>query len=755
MDVDFSRVIGALPGLVWTALADGSIDFVNARWCEYTGLTVENACGWGWQTAIFPDDLPRVLENWRTSLASGAPCEFEARMRRFDGEYRRFLICASALRDQTGQIVKWCGLSTDVEDRRRAEEALRARERFRVIVDELPVMVTLMTPDGEFAEGNRHMLEYFGAPLEELKRRPTTQSFHPDDRPSVDARWRESVETGRPYDYEARLRGGDGTYRWFHTRGFPLRDAEGRVVLWHLLQTDVDDRKRAENALRASERNLKLIIDTIPAPAWSARPDGTAEFFNQHYLDFMGLSAEQASDWGWTASVHPDDLNGLVAAWQRIMASEALGEAEARLRRHDGTYRWFLFRANPLRDQSGTIVKWYGVNTDIEDRKQVEDALRRSETFLLEVQRLSHTGGWRYDIATDTVESAAEIQRVYEIQPGEDISKPPFWFDRIHSEDRPRVQAEFERCMRDKTAYQAGHRIVLPDGRIRYQYATGHPIVNDAGDLVEFIGASMDMTEHWRATNELERTSEALRELQMTMSRAAQVATVGEFAASIAHEVNQPLSGIITNANTCLRMLAADPPNVEGARETTRRTLRDGNRAADVITRLRALFSKKDFTLEPLDLNEATREVIALSAGDLQKKRILLQSELAGDLPTITGDRIQLQQVILNLLRNASEAMVGVHDRPRQLLIKTEREEGDRVRVTVRDAGVGFDPHSIDKVFDAFYTTKNDGMGIGLSVSRSIVDRHHGRLWAEPNDGPGATFSFSIPTQAPDAGGGG
>jgi PAS domain S-box-containing protein len=479
MGVDFSRVIDALPGLVWTALADGFIDFVNQRWCEYTGLSLENAYGWGWQTAICPEDLPGLLERWRSILASGVPGEFEARLRRFDGEYRRFLVCTSALRDATGQIVKWCGVSTDVEDRRRAEEALRARERFRVIVDDLPAMVTLMTPDGEFAEGNRHMREYFGAPLEELKRRPTTYSFHPDDRPSVDAQWKESVETGRPYDFEARLRRADGTYRWFHTRGFPLRDAEGRIVLWHLLQTDVDDRKRAEDALRASERNLKLIIDTIPALAWSARPDGSARFFSQHYLDFMGLSAEQASDWGWTVAVHPDDMNGLAATWQRIMASEALGEAEARLHRRDGEYRWFLFRANPLRDESGAIVKWYGVNTDIEDRKQAEDALRRSETFLLEVQRLSHTGGWRYDVATGTVESSPEILRGYAVQPGEDVSKPPFRFDRIHPDDRARVQAQFERSVREKTEYRAAYRIVLPDGSIRYQHVTGHPVISE------------------------------------------------------------------------------------------------------------------------------------------------------------------------------------------------------------------------------------------------------------------------------------
>jgi signal transduction histidine kinase len=225
----------------------------------------------------------------------------------------------------------------------------------------------------------------------------------------------------------------------------------------------------------------------------------------------------------------------------------------------------------------------------------------------------------------------------------------------------------------------------------------------------------------------------------------ARVATVSALTASIAHEVNQPLSGIITNAGTCLRMLAADPPDVDGARETARRTIRDGNRASDVITRLRALFSKREFTLESLDLNDATREVIALSLSDLQRQRVVLQSELAEDLPKVTGDRVQLQQVILNLLRNASDAMADVQERPRHLLIRTDCEDNGCVRLSVRDTGLGLGGQNMDKLFDSFYTTKSGGMGIGLSVSRAIIESHRGRLWAEHNDGPGATFAFSIP----------
>jgi signal transduction histidine kinase len=277
----------------------------------------------------------------------------------------------------------------------------------------------------------------------------------------------------------------------------------------------------------------------------------------------------------------------------------------------------------------------------------------------------------------------------------------------------------------------------MPDGSIKYVRAVAHAVRAPSGQL-RLFGAVQDLTASKRA-------EEALNRAGAELARVSRVTSLSALTASIAHEVNQPLAGIITNAGTCLRMLDAAPPNLEGARETARRTIRDGNRATDVINRLRALFSKRELLLEPLDLNEATREVIALSSNDLQRNRIVLQSELADDLPMITGDRVQLQQVILNLLRNASDAMVDVDDRPRQLRIKTERESGDRVRLSVRDAGVGLPAQSMNSLFDAFYTTKSGGMGIGLFVSRSIVDRHQGRLWAEPNDGPGATFSFSVP----------
>jgi C4-dicarboxylate-specific signal transduction histidine kinase len=281
------------------------------------------------------------------------------------------------------------------------------------------------------------------------------------------------------------------------------------------------------------------------------------------------------------------------------------------------------------------------------------------------------------------------------------------------------------------------YRLLMPDRSIKYMHAVAHSTRDQDGQL-EYIASVQDVTARRLA-------EEALSKARSALSHVARVTSLGVLTASIAHEVNQPLSGIVTNASTCLRMLAADPPNVEGARETARRTIRDGNRASEVITRLRALYGKKDPTSESVDLNEATREVLALSMSELQRGQVILRPELTDDLPLVTGDRMQLQQVILNLIRNASDAMSTVDDRPRQLLIRTERDEDDRVRLTVQDAGVGFDSQAADRLFESFYTTKNDGMGIGLSVSRSIIESHHGRLWATLNKGPGATFSFSIP----------
>jgi PAS domain S-box-containing protein len=278
----------------------------------------------------------------------------------------------------------------------------------------------------------------------------------------------------------------------------------------------------------------------------------------------------------------------------------------------------------------------------------------------------------------------------------------------------------------------------------RVSVLVGAAIYDDTQN--EGVAFVVDLSDRHRAEEAARASERRFHETQLELARANRVATIGQLSAAIAHEINQPLSGIIANTSMCLRMLTTDPPNTDGARETVRRTLRDANRASEVVVRLRALFGKRETVSEYVDLNELAREVVALSLSELQKGRVTVRAEHATDLPLVIGDRVQLQQVILNLLLNARDAMSDVDDRPRELVIRTERREGDGVCLDVQDSGVGLDPLAVDKLFGAFYTTKRDGMGIGLSVSRSIIDSHYGRLWATQNDGPGATFSFSIPS---------
>jgi PAS domain S-box-containing protein len=395
----------------------------------------------------------------------------------------------------------------------------------------------------------------------------------------------------------------------------------------------------------------------------------------------------------------------------------------------------------------GALLEEYGNEgiafvLDLSEQKRAEKALRRSEAFLAEGQRLGQIGSFSWRVATDEITWSEELYRIYEIEIG-----VPVTLELIRSRVHPEDVSLIEKMKMVDEAREGGndfewqYRLLMPDHSIKYMHAVAH-VTRDQDGQLEYIASVQDVTARRLA-------EEARDEARSELAHVAKVLTLGTLTASIAHELNQPLSGIVTNASTCMRMLATDPPNVDGARETARRTIRDGNRASEVITRLRALFSKKNAATESVNLNEVALEVIALSLADLQKNGVVLRPELARNLPPVTGDRVQLQQVVLNLLRNGSDAMSAVEDRPRHLVIKTEEEEGGHVRLTVQDAGIGVEPDGADRLFEPFYTTKNGGMGIGLSLSRSIIESHRGRLWVTPNDGPGATFSFSIP-RAPE-----
>jgi PAS domain S-box-containing protein len=507
------------------------------------------------------------------------------------------------------------------------------------------------------------------------------------------------------------------------------------------LSIQVAERERAEAEVRELARGLEAKIrrlveaNVVGIVTWNLQ--GAITGANDAFLRMVQYDRDDLASGHvrWTDLTPAERRGHDDQAMADLKATGVFQPFETEYLRKDGS-RLPVLLGGALFEGSGN--EGVAFVLDLSERKRAERALRRSEASLAEGQRLSQTGSFSWRVATDEVTWSEQLYRIFEFEIGVPVTLELIR-TRVYPEDRSLVEElkMLGQPRDDRNDLEWQYRLLMPDHSIKYLHAVARATRDDDGQL-EYIAAVQDVTAR--------RLSEdALDKARAQLARVARVTSLGVLTASIAHELNQPLSGIITNANTCLRMLAADSPDVDGARETARRTIRDGNRAAEMIARLRALFVKKESTTEPVDLNEATREVLALSSSELHRNRVLIQSELADDLPTITGDRIQLQQVIVNLLRNASDAVVGVHDRPRQLLIRTEQEDGDRVRVMVRDNGVGFDHQSMDKLFDPFYTTKNDGMGIGLSVSRSIVERHHGRLWAERNDGPGATFSFSVP----------
>jgi PAS domain S-box-containing protein len=783
MENELSLVVDALPGFVWTALPDGHVDFLNQYWLEYTGLGAAEGRSLRWQTAIHPEDLPRLLERWRSILASRVPGGMEARVRRFDGEYRWFLFRMNPLTDASGQIIKWCGISTDIEERKQSEEALLEREhRFNMILDGLPALINILTPEGKPECTSRQYREYVGATLEEQQRWALGHAFHPDDRADGLAVWQRSVETGQPYEFEGRRRRADGVYRWFNLRSFPLRDAEGRIILWYSVHTDIDDQKRAEALLVGEKRLLEMVasgsslselldalcqlVESMASGCYcsvvlvdasgarlehGAAPSLPASFTTSivgrpvnadsgpcamaAHLNQQIIAADLTSETRWAAYawVPMALMHGLQACWSTPIPSRAAKVLGAFAIYYDHP-------KTPTPEDQSLIDQITHIASIAIERAQHDAALKRSEAFLAETRRLSSTGGFSKRMATGELTWSEELYRIFEFSPTVPLT-PELIISRIHPEDVLAFAEVLDR-QPDGIDFEQEFRLLMPNRSIKYLHVIAHA-TRDQDGLLEYIAAVQDVTQ--RRVSE-----EALTRARSELARVARVSSLGALTASIAHEVNQPLSGIITNASTCLRMLAAQPPNVDGARETARRTIRDGNRASDVITRLRALFIKKAVATGPLDLNGATREVIALSQSELRRGGVILQAELDDDLPAVTGDRVQLQQVILNLIRNASDAMSGVRDRPRQLVVRTERDEDDHVCLSVRDAGEGFEPQNAERLFETFYTTKDDGMGIGLSVSRAIIESHHGRLWAAANEGPGATFSFSIPRQ-PDS----
>jgi PAS domain S-box-containing protein len=440
-----------------------------------------------------------------------------------------------------------------------------------------------------------------------------------------------------------------------------------------------------------------------------------------------------------TILIPPDRIDEEPQILGRIKRREQVIHYETVRRRKDGSEIDVSLTVLPVLDKSGKVIGASKIARDITERKRAEEKLRRSEACLAEGQRLSHTGSWAWNVHTGELFWSQEQFRIFGLDPEKVKPSYEIAFEMVHPEERSIMRRDFEKAVNELRDFEANYRITRADGTIRHMHSVSHPVFNESGALIEYVGTVVD-------TTECKRAEEAARSAQSELAHAARALTLVELTASIAHEVNQPLGAIVADGQACLRLLARDEPDIEEVREAVGCMISDAMRARKVIRRIRALLKKKAPEKSPLDINEALQEVIALTAGELGKNQVLLRTELEADLPPVRGDRVELQQVLLNLILNGCEAMSVSGWRPRELLISSRKCETDEVMVSVRDSGVGIDPQTAERLFDAFFTTKEGGLGLGLSISRRIIEAHGGRIWAARNEDRGATLRFTLPT---------
>jgi PAS domain S-box-containing protein len=655
-EIDLGRVVDALPAPVWTTQDDGRCDFVNRRWCEYTGIEPKIALDHGWQRAIHPDDLRPFLDAWNAIRQSGVAKEIDGRLRRSDGEYRWYVFRPSLMAEVPGRS-RWCWLGSF------ADEGLETDGRLRRLWDALPWQAGFLDKTGVLEFTNLQSLKDFGMTKKQLEEWSRSGIFHLDDHERHNMEVAAYLSKGELLDLQMRMRYPTGVYRWTRARCVPVRNAQGNIVRHVTFQVDVDDLKQAENLLAAEVEVLERVARGEPL---------------SRVLDALGRHVEQL-------------CNGCFCNIILVASDNEHFEV--------------------------------GAGPSLPDRFN----------DLLDGRSIDRGGHDPYSLAF------IDKTRIL----SDDLTNDPRWAESAWP------------AMMQSYGYASCCSIPILSGSGEasgiiaiYRRKPVNPTTQEQDLLDRFAKIASIAIERTRVEAASKVAEESLSQARLELTHVARVATLNAMTASITHEVSQPISGILTNSNTCARMLAADPPNVVGAAETVRRTIRDANRASEVIRRLRAMFAKKAPTLEQVDLNEAAQEVIALSTAELRRSRSVLQTEFAESLPSIRGDRVQLQQVILNLLLNAADAMADIEDRPRTLRLQTQIQGGDSIQLLVRDSGVGIDPGAVEKLFVAFHTTKAHGLGIGLAISKSIIETHKGKLWARPNEGPGATFGFSIPYAA-------
>ncbi|WDZ79350.1 PAS domain-containing protein (plasmid) [Ensifer adhaerens] len=710
-----------------------------------------------WKQLLHPDDYERTAAVWNLCLETGDDFNVEFRFRRVSGSYVWARTAARAARDSQGRIVGWFGIALDIDVYKKTVELLRGRElELSQLVDMVPVHIRRLAPNGEPSFFNKRLLDFFG--WKDLAQLQTSAGsrlvtameklVHPDDSSRLLEAVRRSVTTGEPYAMKYRLRRSDGVYRWVDGRAAPLLDQGGAIVNWYAISIDIDDEMRAQNALRDRERELLQLVDIVPSLLWRLNREGEPTFFNKRLMCFLGLDAATSDqpDKGRLAAafkgaVYPDDASGLEEALNRSVATGENFSKRCRLRRSDGVYRWVESSAEPLRDDDGQIVQWYGLSRDIDDQLRVEEALRERERSLWQ---LVETLPAMIDCASPSGEPVYRSQQLREFLgynledlDGTGKSRLDGTLDAgVHPDDVAGVKEKYAHSLATGEPYARKHRLRRFDGEYRWVETRAAAMRNLEGTIIQWNVICLDIDGEVQAQDELRLAQERL-------SRASQSASLAELSASIAHEVNQPLAAIVANSNACHRWLMAEPPNLERAKITAERIIRDANSAAEVVSRIRALFKQRVEPQSNTNLVGVIAEAIHLITEEALRRRVRVDVDIERALPHVSVDAVHIQQVLVNLIRNGMDAMdATVSDRV--VSVRVHRM-GDLVATEVSDHGTGVE--SPERIFESFFTTKVNGMGMGLAICRSIIESHGGRLWAQNNEPNGATFTFTLPIE--------
>jgi PAS domain S-box-containing protein len=867
-------ILNVLPTYTWYAAPSGGLTFVNKRTADYLGVPKDHPQRFGidigaqwddWVPLLHPDDQEGSRKYWSNCLRMGEAGEHSYRVRSAQGDYRWFLTRFEPLRARDGTLLLWVGATLDIEELKRAEQALRESEfGLRQIIETVPGLLWSNGPDGEPTHINQRMLDYSGMPFEDFKHRGWEAFVHPADFPETANAFYHAIQTGTSYQSVMRLRRADGEFRWHHARCEPLRDRQGRIVQWYGLSVDIDEGKKAEDRLRRSEAYLADSQRLSHTGTWVLNPTT---------MQYLYWSDEMNRIWGldplqglpsretvWQR-IHPDDRDRVWGDVREALHQKRDYSGDFRIVLPNGTVKYLTATSLHLFSANGELVEVIGTNVDVTERKRAEEALRQSEgrfrdyaetasdwfweigpdykfTLLTENAFGSHPGDrigttcWDHalDLETEPEKWRLVWATLDSRQPFRDFvylglsgngspmyvrasGKPVFdangefrgyrgtgtdvtiimraqeelreserslrsaidgiaglvavlapngeletvnrqlleyfgrsleWIknwatnDVVHPEDLPRAVESFRRAMASGLPYDVDQRLRCIDGEYRWFETRGVPIRDDSGRIARWYVLLTDVEDRTRALARLEQ-------MQSDFAHMNRVSMMGELAASLSHEITQPIATARNNARAALNFLDRQPPELGEVREALACVVGDADRAGEIIDRIRDHIRKAPPRKARFDLNDAIDEVIVLGRSAITKNEVLVQTRLAEGLFPVQGDRVQLQQVILNLVLNAVEAMGAVEAGPRELLISTEQTEANGVLVAVRDSGPGIDPEYVERVFEAFYTTKSSGVGMGLSICRSIIDAHGGRLCADANEPRGAVFRFTLP----------